>query len=394
MRRKHLLAVAAVAAVTAGVLAAAGTATAESKKDPTSLPEPSVEKVGEHVDATEKLTYSDADGTQTVTHPGATYIKVNFASLDLAPGDYVTVTSPDNAEKHTYHGEPGAGMRSSDSDYTVHGDSGFAALSIEGDTAEVTLHTTDDSTATGAVIDGYWRGYDAEEYAEANAGTRSVCDNDARRDVECYADSRPTEYANAKPVARLLMGGSACTAFRVGDSNRLLTNNHCMSDQGTVASSETQFGYECATCDGDDPAEPTKVGGETMVSTDANLDYTLYSVQNFDSIAEFGTLYVEEREPAAGERIYIPGHGDASPKRLSIFEEEDNGVECSIQEPNLDSTNAGYLCDTSGGNSGSPVIAGDTNKVIALHHLGGCHNAGTRMSLIYPEIAGDIENNA
>ncbi|ADD42831.1 trypsin-like serine peptidase [Stackebrandtia nassauensis] len=396
MRAKHLLAVAAATIAAAGALAvASGTATAESQQaDPAALPEPSVEKVGEHVDDPTKLSYKDSDGAVTVSHPGATYVKVNFTSLDLAPGDSLTVSAPGGTEKHTYHGAPGDGLRKTDAGYTRHGDSGFAALSVEGDTAKVTLHRSSGSTAKGAVIEGYWRGYDTKEYAKANADTRSVCDNDARRDVTCYAESRPTEYANAKPVARLLMGGSACTAFRVGNTNRLLTNNHCMSDQGTVASSETQFGYECATCGGNDPAEPTKVGGETMVSTDAGLDYTLYSVQNFDSISSFGTLYVEEREPSAGERIYIPGHGDASPKRLSIFEEEDNGTECSIQEPNLDSTNAGYMCDTSGGNSGSPVIAGDTNKVIALHHLGGCHNAGTRMALIFPEISGDIDNNA
>lgn len=391
MKRKHLLAVAAAAAIAATALAAAGTAAADPT-DPTALPEPAAEKVGELVDTNQTLDYRDADGARTISHPGATYIKVSFASLDLAPGDHLTVASPDGAEKHTYHGEPGDGMRDSDTGYTRHGGSGFAALSIEGDTAEVTVHRSSGSKADGAVIDGYWRGYDDKEYAKANAGTRSVCDSDARQDVECYAQSRPTEYAHAKPVARLLMGGSACTAFRVGNTNRLLTNNHCMADQGTVASSETQFGYECATCGGNDPAEPTKVGGETMFSTDAGLDYTLYSVQNFDSISQFGTLYMEERAPAAGERIYIPGHGDASPKRLSIVEEE-GGSECNIQDTSLDSVNIGYMCDTSGGNSGSPVIAGDTNKVIALHHWGGCLNGGVRMDKIYPEIAGDIDNN-
>ncbi|MGH8878167.1 MAG: trypsin-like serine peptidase [Stackebrandtia sp.] len=393
MKVKSLLATSAVLALAgAAVVTSSGIATAEPDDGAAPLPEPSVEKVGEHVDTKKDLTYADDDGTRTVTHPGATYIKVHFASLDLAPGDRLTVESPSGAEKHTYHGAPGDGRVKGDSGYTRHGDSGFAALSIEGDTATVKLHRGS-GDADGAVIDGYWRGYDAKEYAKANADTRSVCDNDARRDVVCYAESRPTEYANAKPVARLLMGGSACTAFRVGNTNRLLTNNHCMADQGTVASSETQFGFECATCGGNDPAEPTKVGGDTMFSTDAGLDYTLYSVQNFDSISQFGTLYLEERQPVQGERIYIPGHGDAAAKRLSIFEEEDGGTECSIQEPNLDSANIGYQCDTSGGNSGSPVLAGDTNKVIALHHWGGCYNGGVRMDLIYPEIAGDIDNN-
>jgi hypothetical protein len=51
----------------------------------------------------------------------------------------------------------------------------------------------------------------------------------------------------------------------------------------------------------------------------------------------------------------------------------------------------GYTCDTSGGNSGSPVLS-SSHKVLALHHLGGCLNEGARMSLIYPQISSLIDN--
>ena len=46
----------------------------------------------------------------------------------------------------------------------------------------------------------------------------------------------------------------------------------------------------------------------------------------------------------------------------------------------------GYYCDTEGGNSGSPVLSRDTNKVIALHHYGGCLNSGARSDLILNDI--------
>lgn len=45
-----------------------------------------------------------------------------------------------------------------------------------------------------------------------------------------------------------------------------------------------------------------------------------------------------------------------------------------------------YFCDTDGGSSGSPVISRRTDKVIALHHLGGCPNTGVRVDLIAARI--------
>ena len=49
-------------------------------------------------------------------------------------------------------------------------------------------------------------------------------------------------------------------------------------------------------------------------------------------------------------------------------------------------TDVSYYCDTAGGSSGSPVISRKTDKVIALHHFGGCPNSGVRIDLIYSKI--------
>jgi carboxypeptidase T len=38
------------------------------------------------------------------------------------------------------------------------------------------------------------------------------------------------------------------------------------------------------------------------------------------------------------------------------------------------------------------VLAASSHKVIALHHLGGCLNEGTRIELIYPEVKDLIDN--
>ncbi|HCU51628.1 MAG TPA: hypothetical protein DGG94_17815, partial [Micromonosporaceae bacterium] len=114
---------------------------------------PHVRQIGEERATSINLGHPSRSGTVEVRYPGATYIKVHFASLRLAPGDYVTVTDPTGREVYTYHGVATAG----DSSHTLHGRPGFAAMSVDGEVAVVTLHASTPGSA--ARIDGYWRGY-------------------------------------------------------------------------------------------------------------------------------------------------------------------------------------------------------------------------------------------
>ncbi|MBB5957646.1 V8-like Glu-specific endopeptidase [Saccharothrix tamanrassetensis] len=338
-----------------------------------------------------------------LTEPGSSYLKVHFASLKLAPGDRVTVADPTGREVHTYRGNPTTASFPGDSAHTVHGKRGFAAMSVDGDTAVVTLHAAKERPNAAALnrqgfgvhIDTYFRGFTETERAAANPQPLSVCGTDARKDVVCYQSSHPTEFARSGAVARQLLNGVGhCTAWRVGNTNRMLTNFHCMESAADLRASEFQFDYQCATCGGSNPRPGTKVSGLELIKSSplSALDYALFSVNNFASIQPFGTLYLDVREPVAGERIYIPGHGDTKPKRLSLYEESDGGAYCKIDVVSS-GVNTGYRCDSSGGNSGSPVLAGSSHKVIALHHLGGCPNWGTRISLVHREIASLIDNN-
>jgi len=351
---------------------------------------------------TDAVTVRYSQSRTEIKRPGATYVKVHFASLRLAAGDYVTVADPAGREVYTYHGDPTRGRAAAgDSDYTVHRTRGFAAMSVDGDTAVITLHRTArraaaslDRRGFGVQIDRFWRGYDSAEVAANNITPLAVCGADARRDVVCYRSSHPTEFARAGAVARLLRNGRGfCTGWRVGRTNRLLTNNHCVSTAAAIRATEVQFEFQCATCGGNNPLPGTKVSGATMLRTSGALDYTLFSVNNFASIGRFGTLFLDVRPARAGERIYIPGHGDAAPKRLSIFEETQGGSTCTVRNPNR-GVNIGYNCDTSGGNSGSPVLAGSSHRVIALHHTGRCpnDNGGVKIDLIHREIGALIDN--
>ncbi|MEV4489739.1 serine protease [Micromonospora coxensis] len=333
--------------------------------------------------------------TQIIRHPGATYVKVHFSALRLAEGEYVTVASPDGRESYRYDRHLN---RATGSDYTTDGRPGFWAMSVDGDTAVVTLHSSRPSRGSAATIDRFWRGYDRAEISQHNISLQSVCSTDARRDVVCYQTSHPSEYARSTAVARLLIsGGGLCTTWRVGSTNRMLTNKHCFSTQAAVSGSEMQFNYQCATCGGNNPGAGTKVSGATLYKVSSGgsgeLDYALYSVNNFTAIQGFGTLFLATTATTTGTRMYIPGHGDGKPKRLSIFEDTQNGTRCTVKNANYNTWNISYSCDTSGGNSGSPVL--DANhRVIALHHLGGCpSNQGAKAHLIYNQIASLIVNS-
>ncbi|GHE82036.1 hypothetical protein GCM10018785_57630 [Streptomyces longispororuber] len=354
-----------------------------------------VPAAGEEERAALRLASAGGPDRHEIRHSGASYVKVHFDRFRLAPGDHVTVADPTGRETHTYHGDPArGGAVPGDAGFTRHGRTGFAALSVDGDTAVVTLHRRA-RHGSEVSVDRYWRGYSAAEFAARNpSAVRSVCGADGRRDAVCYRSSHPAPYAASRGVARMLTNGAGyCTAWRVGRGNHMMTNNHCVSTQSQLDTMEVQFDYDCATCGGNDPRPGTKVGAAALLRTSASLDYTVFSVDDFDRVSPFGTLFLETRAPVAGEQAYVVGHGDTRPKRISLYEERDGGAYCGVRTPQLGTEDVGYSCDTSGGSSGSPVVAGSSHKVIALHWGGSCPtNVGTRMDRIHPQIQDLIDN--
>lgn len=331
---------------------------------------------------------------QTISAPGASFIKVHFEYFNLPNGVFVEVRNPAGTEVYQY------GMNDRD-DYTFDeflGENGidrFASLSITGDTAIVNLIFAADVALGpdhGVVVSRYMEGF-PNGIIEDMTGERlyeedqfSTCGANSRTPVECYKTSYPTEYTRARAVARLVMSGSLCTAWRVSDDNRMFTNNHCMSTSSAVTGSESWFNYQYSSCSGTTLTTPIKVSGASMLATNSSLDYTLYTVNNFSTISDFGNLGLDVRAPVLNEEIYIPQHGSGNPKELAITDDQNSTGLCRIDNPN-DGNDAAYYCDTIGGSSGSPVLARSSHKVIALHHYGGCTNSGVRMNLIWPQVS-------
>ena len=346
-----------------------------------------------------------------IHHADASYIKIHLASLTLAEGETLTVSNADGTEVYTYP-EPPAPAPSPDLPGTD--DPGkppaepirkslqardMWVLSVDGDTAIVELRLGE-GKGTVASIDGFAHGFPGLDDEEEDAALqKSICGSKDHRRVACYESSHPTEYARSRAVARILINGMyTCTAFRIGPSNHMLTNEHCITSQADVNNTEVWFNYRKNNCVGLFNASKTKVTADDFLLDSGPLDFALFTINGLTSVNSFGFLLPDLDPAALNEQIYIPHHPGGSPKRLSIASDMNSGNVCRVDVPVTDGTDwadtdMGYYCDTEGGSSGSPVLSRDSHRVVALHHLGGCTNQGVLMTEIWPLIEGFIPLN-
>ncbi|MER7004706.1 trypsin-like peptidase domain-containing protein [Dactylosporangium sp. NPDC000555] len=337
--------------------------------------------------------------SRTFTYPGADYVKVHFSRIALEAGDRVVVSDAGGSEQYEYTSKD-------------LGDADNWSMSVSGDRAVVRVRKADDDVfgirsrlaSLGVTVDKVARGQTPAERARSDADRRtaraaapreeSICGRtDETANAACYKSSDPVAYANSKPVARILINGvELCTAWRVGTRNRMLTNHHCFTTTREARNTEVWFNYECARCDGGTTLHPTKVMGDQVLATDEILDYTLFSVRDFNQIQQFGYLEIDDRAPVRGEELYIPQHPRGAPRVITMQDSTEHSGNCAVSNPSYHgyaaNTDLSYYCDTDGGSSGSPVISRRTNKVIGLHHFGGCPNSGVRIDRIAAHLRG------
>ena len=352
------------------------------------------QRVGEMLPVRKLLGYlGGKPRKETFRYPGASYVKLHFARMAMLPGDYVTVSNPDGTESHRYDASSLSGGRQS-----------RWAMSVTGDTAVLEIHRgTSDPLGLnsllgtlGVDVDRVARGFSRTEQlrqperrltAPGRTGREeSVCGNDTSADAACYRSADPVAYTKSKAIARLLINGTElCTGWRIGAQNRMLTNNHCFTNSGEAYDTEVWFNYQCSRCGGYEVYQPTKVWGSKVLATDRTYDFTLFSVDNFTAVRKFGFLTLDTARPVRNQQLYVPQHPAGEPTRIagSLGEQAGN---CAVADPGYDGYAAGsdvaYYCDTEGGSSGSPVLSRRTDKVVALHHFGGCPNSGVRGDLL------------
>lgn len=344
-----------------------------------------------------------------IHRPGATFIVPHFSRMELAPGDYVIVRSPDYSRSWRYEGY---GKK----EYGKKGGGGFWGSRIAGDRAIVELWASGPSSAFGFSIDRYSRGFTAAEMGQENGDTEAICTADDKENAVCYETSEPAIYDESRAVVRLLISGSfLCTGWLLGDEGHMMTNEHCITTQTDADNTDYEFmaeGDTCLTncgqlqCDG--PIEATQ---GTLIQDDANLDFALVKLPGNLS-ATYGFMQFRETGAVLEERVYSPQYPGGRGKELAVlstypdnpsgFGEVDSLTENGCSGPEND---VGYFMDTEGGSSGSPVLAYSDNLVVALHHCrgsGSCNrgdnfddpNRGVAVPLIIAELGANLPNNA
>lgn len=341
------------------------------------------QKIGDRIPIDKRLGYAK----QTFRYPGASYVKLHFSRMVMRPGDYLTVSGGNGRESYRY---ASAAVDT-------------WATSITGDTAVLEMHRGAAADASGRMdvrVDQVARGFSRtqqrtvpEESLAAPGRTgreESVCGGDEATDAVCYRSADPVAYIRSKAIARLLIDGTElCTGWRVGPNNRMLTNNHCFDTSKGAQDTEVWFNYQCVKCGGKAASTPVKVPGGRVLATDRAYDFTLFTVGNFALVRKYGHLTLDTARPARGQELYVPQHPAGEPARIVGSLGEKAGT-CAVRDNAYNGYGTGsdisYLCDTEGGSSGSPVLSRKTNKVVALHHFGGCPNSGVRSDLLYAKL--------
>jgi len=321
--------------------------------------------------------------SETIHYPTATYIAPRFSLMDLAPGDYVVVRSPDGQRKWTYRNQ---GVN----DLGLKG--GFWGIPIHGNKAIIELFVNSSTGGKGLVIDQFARGYTR---AEMGYDTEAVCTADDTQEAKCFMNSEPEVYDTARAVVRILKNGNAhCTGWIVGDEGHILTNEHCVADQAEADNITLELmaeGPDCATNCGSALGCPGTIEatGPTLIQNSGPLDYALLLPNS--TVNPLPTTYGYMQLRASGavlnEQIYIPQHPAGWGKRVAFSSSYPDDVNnngglgqvnsinetgCSGPEPDV-----GYWLDTQGGSSGSPVVAYSDHKIVALHHCRGSASCTT-----------------
>ena len=345
-----------------------------------------------------------ANESATIRTADAAFIKVHIDNFNLPRGVTLEVSSLDGKEVYRYSANKRDGF-TVDRSLGQNGTTSFSSMSITGTSAVLRLKGKPEekwAPGQGVTVTRYTEGYPSEMLkgllndglltADPAESAKAICGADDKKGVACYSSTDTAAYDRSRPVGKLILGsGGACTAWRVGPNNHLFTNNHCFTTTSEVAASEVWFNYQATACGGSTGATVTKVPGATMLKTDSTLDYTLFTVNNFSTISSFGYFGLDVRTPTSGEEIFIPQHPGGRMKELGVVSDQNGGGRCKIDAAttngNGTNTDSGYYCDTEPGSSGSPVVARSTNKVIALHHLGGCLNTGAQITQIWPQVS-------
>ncbi len=191
-------------------------------------------------------------------------------------------------------------------------------------------------------------------------------------------DDRQLSFDNR--AARLLPIG--CTGWLINDCNQcFITAGHCSTSNGSVTTVE--FNVPLSNSNGSlNHPPPEDQYAVDVTSRQSNNgggvgnDYAYFGVfansnTGLTPYEAYGETYqIDVPPPVQGQNIRITGYGTTS----SPIPNEWNQVQKTHAGPyfSFSGTRLSYQTDTTGGNSGSPVIDDSTGLAIGVHTHGGC----------------------
>tara|TARA_R110001592_G_scaffold319334_1_gene596922 strand:+ start:10505 stop:12085 length:1581 start_codon:yes stop_codon:yes gene_type:complete len=153
---------------------------------------------------------------------------------------------------------------------------------------------------------------------------------------------------------------TTCTASVI-DSNKILTNWHCLPKFGSKATQAIlQMGFYRA----DDAEGVRRYSVDlTAIETSEELDYAVLKVDG--DLTYWGTVRLSDIVPPEDWDLTIIHHPEGFPKQIT-----QRG--CRTGHPVLVEGRLAHKCDTMGGSSGAPVFYGEgaDQMMIALHQAG------------------------
>jgi len=333
--------------------------------------------------------------TRSIEKKDAKFLKLHFKNFQLEPGDKLVIKSKSGRVVEELTGFGPKDLRS------------FWALSVFGDRADLELHYKGAYKESPFEIDQVVVGKidfvkDADFFsAESLQPFRpfSICGDSDFEDVKCD-ETKSSVWKNVMAsVGVMTAGGTAksnlfCSGSNVSPNNYVLTNAHCIRTQGDCDKAEFIFRYYKDGCGGTGrgTSEWVSFRCEKMevmspfgdCDPDANnLDFSLNKVAG-DPSSQFGYVEIDSSPLTSGEEIYIVQHPDGRPHEITFG----SGQMVAVEGRTIRYYDT---LDTEPGSSGSPIFRGKNNKLVGLHHCGGCRtngvgNRGMRIGDIYPLI--------
>ncbi len=215
-------------------------------------------------------------------------------------------------------------------------------------------------------------------------------------------DTDDRQLSSDPRVARLLPIG--CTGWMINDCNHcFLTAGHCSGSANSITLVE--FNVPLSNSDRslnhpppEDQYAPDNTSRQSNGGQGIGNDYGYFGVFPNPNTgltpyeAQGAAFDIDLPEPVHGQMINITGYGTTS----NPVPNEWNQVQKDHQGPyfSFSGTTVSYTVDTSGGNSGSPVLNLDTGAAIGIHTHAGCNSTGGNFGtgLNHPGLQAFLDN--